>query len=176
MALTSGIEQQAARSLTGVHHPPSPRSSIELRRIKHPNADIDIKDLTSVRVNEPGGPSAPGDRVQTVSPKTRKRLEIQYACLCTALFLAGWNDGTNGHLIPRIQLHYNVKSVMHTFPFTILNHRAQVNFTLVSLIFIANSVVRILSGKIFQLMTLDRGLSPVQPQTLFSLTKWDSAR
>ncbi|KAF9653480.1 MFS general substrate transporter [Thelephora ganbajun] len=122
MTLTSGIEQQAARSLTSVHHVPSPRPSIELRRVKHVNAESDTKGVASVRGDDWERSSTERNWAQTASPKGRKWLEVQYACLCLALFLAGWNDGTNGPLIPRIQRHYNV------------------NFTLVSLIFIANCV------------------------------------
>jgi len=33
---------------------------------------------------------------------------VQYLSLCFTLFLAGWNDGTIGPLLPRIQEVYNV--------------------------------------------------------------------
>lgn len=122
MTLTSGIEQQAARSLTGVHRTPSPRPSIELRRIKHVHTELDIKDGPDARGDVLGESLALEDRLSAVPQKARARLEVQYACLCLALFLAGWNDGTNGPLIPRIQSYYNV------------------NFTVVSLIFIVNCV------------------------------------
>ena len=108
MSLTSEIEQQAVRSLTSVHHVPSPRPSIELRRIKHANPESGIKGTGIVRGDDSEGFSTVTNRAQTISPKTRKRLEVQYACLCLALFLAGWNDGTNGPLIPRIQHYYKV--------------------------------------------------------------------
>ena len=115
MSLTSGIEQQTARSLTtSVHHVPSPRTSIELRRVKHADTESDTKNI-SVRGDDSGGPPTEGNREQGASPKARKLLEIQYGCLCLALFLAGWNDGTNGPLIPRIQRYYNVSSFVDTF-------------------------------------------------------------
>lgn len=47
---------------------------------------------------------------QTV-PRTRKQKnteKIQFAALCWCLFLAGWNDGSTGPLLPRIQDVYNV--------------------------------------------------------------------
>lgn len=33
---------------------------------------------------------------------------VQFAALCWSLFLAGWNDGTTGPLLPRIQEVYHV--------------------------------------------------------------------
>ncbi|KAA1472078.1 MFS general substrate transporter [Dentipellis sp. KUC8613] len=47
---------------------------------------------------------------------------IQFFALCWTLFLAGWNDGTTGPLLSRIQSVYNV------------------GYTIVSLIFISNCV------------------------------------
>ena len=113
MSLASAIERQAARSLTSVHHVPSPRPSIELRRIKHANSGSGTKDTGSVRGDNSEGFSALTNPAQMISPKTRKWLEVQYACLCFALFLAGWNDGTNGPLIPRIQHYYKVNFVVN---------------------------------------------------------------
>jgi len=140
MSLTSGIEQHAARSLASVQLAPSPRPSIELRRVKHADTESDTKGI-SARGNDLGGFSTEGNRAQAVSSKARKLLEIQYGCLCLALFLAGWNDGTNGPLIPRIRRYYNVSSIVASFPSPLLSDYAQINFTLVSLIFITNCVV-----------------------------------
>jgi hypothetical protein len=148
MTLTSGIEQHtAARSLTSVHHVPSPHPSIELRRVKHAHAESDTQDVAGVRGADSEGSSTGRDLAQSVSPGARKRLEVQYACLCFALFLAGWNDGTNGPLIPRIQRYYNVSPSDPYPPSPFLSDRAQVNFTLVSLIFITNCVVSMRSRK-----------------------------
>jgi hypothetical protein len=44
-----------------------------------------------------------------VRPKTQKtREQIQLAALCWFIYLEGWNDGSNGPLIPRIQHVYEV--------------------------------------------------------------------
>jgi hypothetical protein len=110
MTLAGGVEQQAARSLASVHHVPSPRPSVELRRIKHANSESGIQDIGG---DDSGRFSAATNRAQIISPKTRKWLEVQYACLCLALFLAGWNDGTNGPLIPRIQHYYKASFVVN---------------------------------------------------------------
>ncbi|KAG6812458.1 hypothetical protein H0H92_002723 [Tricholoma furcatifolium] len=43
--------------------------------------------------------------------KTKKQIaaaRIQFLACCVPLFLAGWNDGTQGPLLPRIQTVYNV--------------------------------------------------------------------
>ncbi|OSC97784.1 MFS general substrate transporter [Trametes coccinea BRFM310] len=42
------------------------------------------------------------------TPTMRRKARLQFATLCWALFLAGWNDGTTGPLLPRIQAVYNI--------------------------------------------------------------------
>ena len=42
------------------------------------------------------------------NPVQRRRANIQFVALCWTLFLAGWNDGTTGPLLPRIQKVYGV--------------------------------------------------------------------
>jgi len=39
----------------------------------------------------------------------KNRARVQFLALCWTLFLAGWNDGTTGPLLPRIQLVYEVR-------------------------------------------------------------------
>ncbi|KAI8976584.1 MFS general substrate transporter [Trametes punicea] len=56
------------------------------------------------------------------TPASRRKARIQFATLCWTLFLAGWNDGTTGPLLPRIQSVYHV------------------NFAIVSLIFVFNCI------------------------------------
>lgn len=55
--------------------------------------------------------------------RQRKLAHIQFMALCWTLFLNGWNDGSMGPLLPRIQRVYNV------------------NFVIVSLIFVFACVV-----------------------------------
>ncbi|KAI0918691.1 hypothetical protein AcV5_002612 [Taiwanofungus camphoratus] len=52
----------------------------------------------------------------------RRIANIQFASMCCSLFLAGWNDGTTGPLLPRIQSVYHV------------------GFAVVSLIFVCNCI------------------------------------
>ena len=59
-----------------------------------------------------GGPSMAteatlGDR-STSRLATLQRERAVFAAMCGALFLAGWNDGTTGPLLPRIQEVYHV--------------------------------------------------------------------
>ncbi|KAI0759756.1 MFS general substrate transporter [Irpex lacteus] len=63
---------------------------------------------------------APG--VDTESSTVKLLAALQYASLCFTLFLAGWNDGTTGPLLPRMQENYNV------------------GYAVVSLIFVLNTV------------------------------------
>lgn len=58
--------------------------------------------------------------VEAITPDMRRREKVVIAPMCFALFLAGWNDGTIGPLLPCIQSVYDV------------------NFAVVSIIFISN--------------------------------------
>ncbi|KZT71856.1 MFS general substrate transporter [Daedalea quercina L-15889] len=59
--------------------------------------------------------------------------------MCLALFLAGWNDGTTGPLLPRIQKVYHVCILSVNVCASASSwNRMQVNFTVASLIFVFN--------------------------------------
>ena len=45
-------------------------------------------------------------------PLSKWKEHVQFATLCFVLFLAGWNDGTTGPLLPRIQSNYHVSPVV----------------------------------------------------------------
>ena len=47
--------------------------------------------------------------ISASTPASRRKARIQFAALCWVKFLAGWNDGTTGPLLPRIQSVYNVR-------------------------------------------------------------------
>jgi hypothetical protein len=73
----------------------------------HPE-DLELQQLPGSSKIVDGGQTA-----ETPSPLdpfvTHKWLaNLQYASLCWSLFLAGWNDGTTGPLLPRIQEVYHV--------------------------------------------------------------------
>lgn len=46
------------------------------------------------------------DGVKT--PAMRRRARVQFATLCWSIFVVGWNDGTLGPLLPRLQEFYHV--------------------------------------------------------------------
>ena len=52
----------------------------------------------------------PPTAVTASTPAMRRKARIQFATLCWCLFLAGWNDGTTGPLLPRMQTVYHVRS------------------------------------------------------------------
>jgi len=96
-----------------------------------PTIDVDYDsnsiELRNIRANEDGkskqdgsatSPAAQSVHSQVVPRILRRKANIHFAAMCWSLFLAGWNDGTTGPLLPRIQDVYHV------------------NFTIVSLIFV----------------------------------------
>jgi len=51
-----------------------------------------------------------GSTSNSLTREQKYKAHVQFLALCWTLFLAGWNDGTTGPLLPRIQLVYNVRS------------------------------------------------------------------
>jgi len=73
--------------------------------------DVELSDLAPGDViamkQTPRAGTPNGDTViQTKAQRLRAR--IQFVTLCWTLYLAGWNDGTTGPLLPRIQKVYSV--------------------------------------------------------------------
>lgn len=52
---------------------------------------------------------APAYAVPVRTSEMRRKANIHFAALCFCLFLNGWNDGTTGTLLPRIQEVYHVR-------------------------------------------------------------------
>ncbi|PFH48894.1 hypothetical protein AMATHDRAFT_148903 [Amanita thiersii Skay4041] len=84
----------------------------------------------------------------TKSPRSRKQVilgRLQFATLCYCAFVIGWNDGSTGPLLPRIQDVYHV------------------NYTIASLIFVL-SCTGIIIGSLLNLFISDKlGLGKVPP-------------
>ena len=75
----------------------------------------------------------------------RQGRRYEYFCLgslCFCTFLSGWGDGSNGPLIPTMQRHYHVGIYSAVLP--VLSHYVQINYTVVSMIFIPYAVVSII--------------------------------
>ncbi|KAJ6627844.1 major facilitator superfamily domain-containing protein [Mycena sp. CBHHK59/15] len=85
-------------------------------------------------LNQEVSSSSPGP---TRSRSQVVRARVHLSALCGAMFLAGWNDGTSGPLIPRIQKVYNV------------------GFLLVSLTFVL-ATVGFISGALLNMQLADR--------------------
>ena len=43
-----------------------------------------------------------------VTPRMKRDAVLQFAVLCFSIFVSGWNDGTLGPLLPRLQAVYHV--------------------------------------------------------------------
>ena len=50
---------------------------------------------------------------QPVTKAMRRKAWIQFATLCWSIFVVGWNDGTTGPLVPRLQEVYHVRSISY---------------------------------------------------------------
>ena len=70
---------------------------------------IDMDDTPTLDATDEKGTALTVVPSSAASLKTQKiRGRIQFAVLCWSLFLLGWNDGTTGPLLPRIQEVYHV--------------------------------------------------------------------
>lgn len=126
-----------------------PRASLQVNSSAgHEPAQIELAELgrressKSVRIST--GPSTPPSEPLSKSELWKGR--IQFAALCWTLFLAGWNDGTTGPLLDRIQAVYHVITTVIHQPGLRTNYRClQANYAVVSLIFVSNTVVSIWS-------------------------------
>ncbi|KAF8870181.1 major facilitator superfamily domain-containing protein [Infundibulicybe gibba] len=102
---TSAIELEALPSQKSTVFTPSSKS-----------VDVDSSSLVQPSTSEPhitskakGSSSENIATTLVLSPKQHlKNSRIQFASLCWCLFLAGWNDGSTGPLLPRIQEVYHV--------------------------------------------------------------------
>ncbi|KAH9852210.1 MFS general substrate transporter [Lenzites betulinus] len=116
MSSTMEVELTATNVLHS--HPPGESAT--------PPATDDEKKLESVEgspvVDSSKSSRAPSAVFAATTPAMRRKANIQFATLCWSLFMAGWNDGTTGPLLPRIQSVYHV------------------GFAIVSLIFVFNCV------------------------------------
>lgn len=53
------------------------------------------------------------------TPAMRRKARVQFATLCWSIFVAGWNDGTTGPLLPRLQEVYHVR-LFHCLAFQVM--------------------------------------------------------
>jgi len=69
------------------------------------NQDLEME--TDALITRDGLTTKPG----LLSQKHIKLAKLQFLALCWSLFLLGWNDGSTGPLLPRIQAVYDVSTV-----------------------------------------------------------------
>ena len=60
--------------------------------------------------------------VPIVTPSMRRRGWVQFAALCFTIYVSGWNDGTLGPLLPRLQEVYHVGIQIAFWNFVDLTH------------------------------------------------------
>lgn len=68
----------------------------------------DLNQASSSRVSNATSKTSPTPPSSEASPRVKWLASIQFATMCWTLFLAGWNDGTTGPMLERIQDHYHV--------------------------------------------------------------------
>lgn len=120
-----------AESVRSVAHSLSRLSSVEKVEVQHANEAVKPAD------SEPQ-PSALRRHVI--------KARVQFSALCWCMFLAGWNDGTTGPLLPRIQEVYHVclrYIILQTScdSYCPANVYLKVEFAVVALIFVFACVV-----------------------------------
>lgn len=75
--------------------------------------DLELAQLGATKDAVSASPSIGGGESPPVGPAEPAKVSqwtgrIQFLTLCFTLFLAGWNDGTTGPLLPVMQIHYHV--------------------------------------------------------------------
>lgn len=127
-----GREDVPAYSSRAETSPPLPES-YELATIPPPashissrtgpfEAGIGSEGITSRQAGRPSGDESPemeeqGRPSAKQSARYRWYARLHFAAICWCFFLQGWNDGTAGPLLPRMQSVYHVRRT-----FSIISH------------------------------------------------------
>ena len=72
---------------------------------------------TAVAPLQNTGSSSEPQSTVTQTPKQAAIEQNQFLALCLAIFLVGWNDGTTGPLLPRVQSVYRVSYIVVSLVF-----------------------------------------------------------
>ncbi|KAJ3538632.1 hypothetical protein NM688_g6488 [Phlebia brevispora] len=91
-------------------YPPSPVLDNPAPKTREKAEDVELAVLSRLG-NNSGSQTVPESITGTppsMPVNAAKTARIQFATLCCALYLVGWNDGTTGPLLPRIQSNYQV--------------------------------------------------------------------
>ena len=103
MSATATITQSASNVHPGNHSYPPTKGSFS-------NATPALDDSLDEAGASVATTAAP-DNSSTSRKAALWREKVVFAAMCSTLFLAGWNDGTTGPLLPRIQEVYHVKVI-----------------------------------------------------------------
>ncbi|OJT07473.1 Bypass of stop codon protein 6 [Trametes pubescens] len=97
------------------------KKQLDFRETAIPSRDNDVEIAPSfpsslapsIRLDEDTDSTAPAISAAQKAVYRRKHA-IHFATLCFTIFLNGWNDGTTGPLLPRIQSYYHVSWRRHS--------------------------------------------------------------
>ncbi|KAI0763037.1 MFS general substrate transporter [Trametes elegans] len=89
-------------------------SSVE----KLPGTPADLEEGKSKEASASVSPADLAGQLEQ-TPTMRRKARLQFATLCCSIFVAGWNDGTLGPMLPRLQEVYNVGYTTVSFLFII---------------------------------------------------------
>lgn len=94
-------------------HSRTPHAIVELTAVNSDRADDGKgKEYVETDAVEAGGSQVDRALPSTTFPAStaamKRKSRIRFATLCWSMCLAGWNDGTTGPLLPRIQSVYHV--------------------------------------------------------------------
>ncbi len=70
--------------------------------------DKESRELEATQLPVLESQTAPGG-VPIQTPAMKRKALWQFATLCLSIYVSGWNDGTLGPLLPRLQTVYNVR-------------------------------------------------------------------
>ena len=97
--------------------------------VETPGIELENFELSSVPVSRvTTAPLVPDAPVLTdLELKKARRAEmIGFGALLWAMFMEGWNDGTNGPMLPKIESYYNVRSLVQIYVETDFDQFGQV--------------------------------------------------
>lgn len=98
--------------------------------------DGDVELATLSRVDNPShGGSKPPSQHSNETKVPWWKPHLQFAACCSSLLLAGWNDGSTGPLLPRIQSHYHVRLLMNSVYVVVDNESGRIRCRLVDIHF-----------------------------------------
>ena len=106
--MTAAVEDLPTANSFAIHSKPSwSHPSASAVELNNASENIEMKDRTVTP--KPGTATTHFTDSVSKTNAHRVRARMQFISLCYSLFLAGWNDGTTGPLLPRIQEVYHVR-------------------------------------------------------------------